>query len=172
MYKRQEHELRGALDDQLLAMVARLRTEQATQDRVDELVQEVITDELLREWIGRWWTDVRRMVHLAAQEGAEGVRLRTSLVDAVVSAGHQLQDDERWRQRAQQLLEGVAAPVADIGQREVGGMIESTVERWDAEDTSRRLELWLGRDLQFVRINGTVVGALVGLVLHTITQTL
>lgn len=167
-----EHELRGALDDQLLAMVARLRTEQATQDRVDELVQEVITDELLREWIGRWWTDVRRMVHLAAQEGAEGVRLRTSLVDAVVSAGHQLQDDERWRQRAQQLLEGVAAPVADIGQREVGGMIESTVERWDAEDTSRRLELWLGRDLQFVRINGTVVGALVGLVLHTITQTL
>lgn len=167
-----EHDLRRALDEQLLAMTQRLRTEQATQDRVDELVQEVVTDELLQEWIGRWWRDVRRIVHLAAQEDAEAGRLRTSLVDAVVSAGRQLQSDERWRHRAQQLLEGVAAPVASIGQREVGGMIESTVERWDAEDTSRRLELWLGRDLQFVRINGTVVGALVGLVLHTITQTI
>ena len=71
---------------------------------------------------------------------------------------------------AQQLLEAVAAPVASIGQREVGGMIEATVERWDAEDTSERLELWLGRDLQFVRINGTVVGALVGVALHAVTQ--
>lgn len=167
-----EHDLRRALDVQLLALTKRLRTEQATQDRIDDLVQDVVTDELLRDWIGRWWADVRRMVHLAAREGDAGARLRSSLVDGVVGVGRQLQEDERWRHRAQQLLEGVAAPVASIGQREVGGMIESTVERWDAEDTSHRLELWLGRDLQFVRINGTVVGALVGVVLHTITQAL
>lgn len=167
-----EHELRRALDAQLLTLTKRLRTEPATQGRVDELVQEVVTDELLREWIGRWWADVRRMVHLAAREGEPGMRLRASLVDGVVGVGRQLQSDETWRRRAQQLLEGVAAPVASIGQREVGGMIQSTVDRWDAEDTSRRLELWLGRDLQFVRINGTVVGALVGVVLHAITQAL
>ena len=47
-------------------------------------VIEVITDELLREWIGRWWADVRRLVHLAAREGPAGMRLRSSLVDGVV----------------------------------------------------------------------------------------
>ncbi len=64
------------------------------------------------------------------------------------------------------VLDELAALVAEAGQREVGALIEATVERWDAKDTSRRLELWMGRDLQFVRINGTVVGALVGVVLH------
>jgi uncharacterized membrane-anchored protein YjiN (DUF445 family) len=53
---------------------------------------------------------------------------------------------------------------------EVAGVIASTVDRWDAEEASRRIELLLGRDLQFIRINGTLVGALVGLVIHTIVQ--
>lgn len=167
-----EHELRRALDDQLLELTKRLRTDADVQGRVGQAVQEVITDELLQEWIGRWWLDVRRLVHTAARETAHGARLRAPLVDGVLGAAHRLQYDEAWRRRAQQLLEAVAAPAASIGQREVGGMIEATVERWDAEDTSRRLELWLGRDLQFVRINGTVVGALVGIVLHAITKVL
>jgi uncharacterized membrane-anchored protein YjiN (DUF445 family) len=165
-----EHDMRRALDTQLLTLTKRLRTEEATQQRIDELVQEVITDELLQDWIGRWWADVRRLVHLAAREGPAGARLRAPLVETVLGLAHGLAHDPVWRQRAQQLLEAVAAPVAAIGQREVGGMIQSTVDRWDAEDTSRRLELWLGRDLQFVRINGTVVGALVGIVLHAITR--
>lgn len=165
-----EHELRRALDEQLLKLTKRLRTDEDVQGRVDDAVQEVVTDELLREWIGRWWVDVRRLVHVAAREGEEGARLRSPLVDGVLGVAHRLQYDEEWRRRSRQLLEAVAAPVASIGQREVGSMIEATVERWDAEDTSKRLELWLGRDLQFVRINGTVVGALVGIVLHAFTQ--
>ena len=51
---------------------------------------------------------------------------------------------------------------------EVTALIASTVERWDAQETSRRLELLLGRDLQFIRINGTMVGALVGIVIHLV----
>ena len=113
---------------------------------------------------------MRRLVHLAARDGEPGARLRAPLAEAVVGVGRRLSGDEGWRRRAQHLLEAVAAPAASIGQREVGGMIQSTVDRWDAEDTSRRLELWLGRDLQFVRINGTVVGALVGVALHAFTQ--
>ena len=51
-------------------------------------------------------------------------------------------------------------------------MISETVQRWDAADASRRIELHVGRDLQFIRINGTVVGALVGLLIHTVSQLL
>jgi uncharacterized membrane-anchored protein YjiN (DUF445 family) len=59
-----------------------------------------------------------------------------------------------------------------VGQQELGDLISATVDRWDPEDTSRRLELWMGRDLQFVRINGTVVGGLVGLTIHTVVYLL
>ena len=67
-----EHELRRALDDQLLRMTSQLRTDEDVQARVDDVVQDVITDELLQEWIGRWWRDVRRLVHAAAQEDRRG----------------------------------------------------------------------------------------------------
>ena len=53
---------------------------------------------------------------------------------------------------------------------EVGELIASTVARWDPAESSRRIELQVGRDLQFIRINGTVVGGLAGLVIHTVGQ--
>jgi uncharacterized membrane-anchored protein YjiN (DUF445 family) len=52
---------------------------------------------------------------------------------------------------------------------EVATIISDTIERWDAQDASRRIELHVGRDLQFIRINGTVVGALAGLAIHAVT---
>lgn len=165
-----EHDLRVALDQQLLVMTTRLREDAGVQGRVDDAVQEVLSDELLQQWLGRWWEDVRVLVHAARREDASGARLRRPATDAVLGMADRLRHDPAWRTRAQHLLEALAAPVATIGQREVGGMIEATVERWDAQDASSRLELWLGRDLQFVRINGTVVGALVGVVLHAITR--
>ena len=53
---------------------------------------------------------------------------------------------------------------------EITSIITETIERWDAEDASRRIELHVGRDLQFIRINGTVVGALAGLLIYTVAQ--
>ena len=53
-----------------------------------------------------------------------------------------------------------------------GHLIATTVERWDSADTSRRIELQVGRDLQFIRINGTVVGGLAGLLIHAISENL
>jgi uncharacterized membrane-anchored protein YjiN (DUF445 family) len=53
---------------------------------------------------------------------------------------------------------------------EITSIITETIERWDADDASRRIELHVGRDLQFIRINGTVVGALAGLVIYTVAQ--
>jgi len=61
--------------------------------------------------------------------------------------------------------------VAEYGV-EITAIITETVERWDAEEASRRIELHVGRDLQFIRINGTVVGALAGLIIYTVAQLL
>ena len=55
---------------------------------------------------------------------------------------------------------------------EVGQLIAQTVSRWDPDETSRRIELQVGRDLQFIRINGTLVGGLVGLILYTMSRLL
>jgi uncharacterized membrane-anchored protein YjiN (DUF445 family) len=69
------------------------------------------------------------------------------------------------------MVESGARALADQFHDELAGLVTGTIERWDAAETSSQLELLLGRDLQFIRINGTVVGAGVGLVLHAIALT-
>ena len=64
----------------------------------------------------------------------------------------------------------VAKYLVDRFRDDVAGLISDTVNSWDAEATSRRIELAVGRDLQFIRINGTLVGGLAGLVIYTLTR--
>ena len=64
------------------------------------------------------------------------------------------------------MQEGAVYLIEEYGD-EVEHLISNTISKWDAEETSRKIELHVGKDLQFIRINGTIVGGLVGLVIHT-----
>jgi uncharacterized membrane-anchored protein YjiN (DUF445 family) len=83
-----------------------------------------------------------------------------------------LRDDPVLAARVQDGVEAGARYVAEHFHGEIAALVSGTISRWDAEETSRRLELLLGPDLQYIRINGTVVGAAAGLVLHAIAQVL
>ena len=67
-------------------------------------------------------------------------------------------------------MQSIIVYLAEAGGDEIGGLIANTVEGWDAEDTADRIELQVGRDLQFIRINGTLVGGLAGFLIFTISQ--
>jgi uncharacterized membrane-anchored protein YjiN (DUF445 family) len=79
-------------------------------------------------------------------------------------------EDEALLEKLDGWIVAAVLRVVDQHRHEVGHLIEHTVKSWNPEETSRRLELVVGRDLQFVRINGTLVGGLVGLLLYTLTR--
>lgn len=167
-----EHELRAALDDQLLRITEQMQHDEEVADRVADAVQEAVDQALVERWVDAAWDEVRSVLdHAGDPEHGDG-SLRALVRDALVGLGGRLAPGADLHERTLTLLAAVAPHVAHVGQREVAGLVEATVAGWDAEDTSRRLELWLGRDLQFVRVNGTVVGALVGVVLHAVTGVL
>jgi uncharacterized membrane-anchored protein YjiN (DUF445 family) len=83
-----------------------------------------------------------------------------------------LQTDPRVRELVQRHAHGTAGYLVERFAGDVADLVGSTVARWDTEETSRRIELQVGRDLQFIRINGTVVGGLAGLVIYTVAQLL
>ena len=89
-----------------------------------------------------------------------------------MAAGQRLGSDRRLADGLERMMESGARAVADQYHDELAGLVTGTIGRWDAAETSNQLELLLGRDLQFIRINGTVVGAAVGLVLHAVSQAL
>lgn len=167
-----EHPLRHRFDDALEAFIERLRHSPEMISRAETIKEEVLSHPALREFAASLWTDAkdalaRRLdqtdVGASAEEPDMVVRALTGLADAVL-------DDPALLARIDHWIIETAVYAVDQYRHEVGHLIENTVAQWDAEATSDKIELQIGRDLQFVRINGTIVGGLVGLILYTISQ--
>ena len=114
------------------------------------------------------WRTLKRLVLDGVDDPSSA--LRTRVADSVVRIGESLRDDAELRDKVEDWLVRAAQHLVSQYGVEITSIITETIERWDADDASRRIELHVGRDLQFIRINGTVVGALAGLVIYTVAQ--
>jgi uncharacterized membrane-anchored protein YjiN (DUF445 family) len=116
------------------------------------------------------WTTLKRLVLEGVDDPSS--TLRTRIADTVIRIGESLRDDAELRDKVDGWMVRVAQHLVSQYGVEITAIITETIERWDAEEASRRIELHVGRDLQFIRINGTVVGALAGLAIYVIAQLL
>jgi uncharacterized membrane-anchored protein YjiN (DUF445 family) len=161
-----EHPLRAEVDRRLVALVKKLETSRPLRARIDRAKDELLAQGHLPQLAAWLWHDARAA--LAEQAADPASELRTRLAGALAAAGQRLGDDPVLLARADHLVETTATYVAEHFHGEIGTLVDTAISRWDGEETARRLELLLGPDLQFIRINGTVVGGLAGLGLHTL----
>ena len=124
----------------------------------------------MQRFIGQAWGTVKGLILDAAADPSSALRRRVR--DGLVGLGTRLGSDPELRAKVDGWLADAAGYVVRHYRSEITTLITDTVARWDAEETSRKVELQVGRDLQFIRINGTVVGALAGLVIYTVSQVL
>jgi uncharacterized membrane-anchored protein YjiN (DUF445 family) len=144
----------------------RLETSPELRERGERLKREVLGSAVLRDWSSSLWRKIKE--GLRTQAADPDSELRRRMADALVAAGRRLGSDRRLADGLDRMVESGARALADQFHDELAGLVTGTIERWDAAETSSQLELLLGRDLQYIRINGTVVGAAVGLALHAI----
>ena len=114
------------------------------------------------------WTTVKAMLLAGADDPDSD--LRRSVESLALRAGAALRDDPVIGAKVDEALQKLTGHLVTHYGDDLTAVITTTVERWDTEETSRRLELQVGRDLQFIRINGTVVGALAGLIIYTLAH--
>jgi len=165
-----QHGMRQALDERITSFINDLETSPDLRARGEQLKHDLLNQQELRQWVASAWTEVKAQLRAAA--GDPDSELRRRLTDAIASAGARLRDDPGMQAMVD---DGAATAVRYVAERfdgEIASLVTSTIARWDGEETARRLELLLGPDLQFIRINGTVVGAAAGLALHTVAQAL
>ena len=144
----------------------RLETSPELRERGERLKREVLGSAVLRDWSSSLWGRIKD--GLRAQAADPDSELRRRLADVLVAGGKRLGSDRRLADGLDRMVESGARGLADQFHDELAGLVTGTIQRWDAAETSSQLELLLGRDLQYIRINGTVVGALIGLALHAI----
>ena len=162
--------MRLDIDRRTIQLAEDLSTSPALQARGDKLKEELLAHPEVRAWSATLWSRIKVGLLEAADDPDSELRVR--MEQAVVEAGRSLQSDPELRRKIDRWIVEATGYVAEQFRGEVADLIASTVQRWDTEETADRLELQVGRDLQFIRINGTLVGGLVGLVIHTVSELL
>src|SRR5262249_19194991 len=158
------HPLRQQLDAGLEKLAEDLQTSEDMRRRGEEFKRELLSQPQVRRFAAAVWRDTKDQ--LRTQSVEPGSELRTRLTGMIVQTGTRLRDDPVLAASAQRSLDALVRLVLSRFDQELAALVSGTITRWDAVDTSRRLELLLGPDLQYIRINGTIVGGLAGLVLH------
>jgi len=162
------HLARRALDDWLAQLADNLQNNPHTQQRAEHLKQRVLAqDQVVDTSIALW--DALRRALIASLEDDQGL-LRERAIQELHGIGRQLVLDEGRAARMDELLADGAAYVVNNYGSNIATVISATVNRWDGQETADRIELHVGRDLQFIRINGTVVGGLAGVVIHALSD--
>jgi uncharacterized membrane-anchored protein YjiN (DUF445 family) len=162
------HPMRVAIDKFLAEFAEDLQHDENTMQRAEVIKQQVLDHPEVQNVIGSAWATAKAMLLDAAEDPSSELRRRVR--EGLVSLGNRLTGDDSLRGKVDSWVEGAAAHVVLNYRDEITTLITDTVQRWDAEETSRKIELQVGRDLQFIRINGTVVGALAGLLIYTVAQ--
>jgi len=161
------HHAREALDSALSQLAEDLLHDQPTQDRMERLKERVLSHPQLVVTATSLWDAFRRalMESLEDRDGPLLARARSELL----AFGARLQDDAALRERLDTYAADVGVFAVTRYGDELTAVITHTVNRWDGKEAARKIELHVGRDLQFIRINGTIVGGLVGVLIHTVS---
>ena len=163
-------ETRRQFEEWIRGLPDRLETSPELRERGERLKHDVLGSAGLRDWSSSLWQKTKDLLRTQAADPESELRRR--LADALVAAGQRLGSDRRLADGLERMVESGARALAGQFHDELADLVTGTIERWDAAETSSQLELLLGRDLQYIRINGTVVGAGVGLALHAIVLAL
>ncbi|GAA4549592.1 DUF445 domain-containing protein [Streptomyces collinus] len=164
------HPARGALDRFLTDFASDLQSDTDTRARIERLKGEVLGRGEVQDLIASAWMAVRSMIVAAAEDERSELRLRVRA--SLLSLGSRMAAERKVQDKVDRWVEDAAVYVVTTYRKEITSLITDTVASWDAEHTTRKIEANIGRDLQFIRINGTVVGSLAGLLIYTVSRAL
>jgi uncharacterized membrane-anchored protein YjiN (DUF445 family) len=161
-----EHPLRQRINDAIIDLAGDLQNDVAMQARVEGWKQEVIANPAVQDWIDSLWQQGRTALLKAARDPDRALAGRFG--ELLRQLGSRLEEDDRLRQPINRFARRAAVGTAASYGDGIVKLVSETVRGWDAGKITDRIEGAVGRDLQYIRINGTLVGGLVGLLLHSV----
>jgi len=163
-----EHPLYSQFSATIDRWIVNMQYDPEVRARGEAIKADLLAHPMLREVAGSVWQDLKGA--MLAQASLPDSPLRRSIEQGVGRVAEVLEHDPEWRDKVDGWAENAARGLVRRYGRSAGEFVTQTIGGWDTADTSRKIELQIGRDLQFIRINGTIVGGLAGLVIHVVSQ--
>ena len=160
------HPVRIKIEQALADLANDLQTKPETRERVEAMKVELLDNKSVSLWLDALWQRAREAMIRSARN--PDAALAGKLGEILQSMGHSLEDDPRMKSAINMFARRAVAGMAASYGSSIVKLVSETVRRWDAQTITNRLEAAVGRDLQYIRINGTLVGGLVGLGLHAL----
>lgn len=159
-----DHPLRKRVTEILAKFAEELKNAPAMHARISAMTEEVLSHPAVSEALDAAWAHVKTA--LRADLAKEDSQLRAWAVEGLRRVGEGLIDDATVREALNERLRALIVELADRHGKDVSRLVSDTIRAWDADTIVQKLEQNVGRDLQFIRLNGTIIGGLVGLILH------
>jgi len=163
-----DHPARRAIDGYLTRLAGNLQHDPETIGRLEDAKSAVFDSPRVRELAAEAWNTAKAGLLRSLDDPASPLRRRAT--EALVEVGSRLAADPALQKRVDDRITDAAVFLVDRYRHDIASIITDTVEKWDAAETTEKIELMVGRDLQYIRLNGTIVGALAGLVIFAIAH--
>jgi uncharacterized membrane-anchored protein YjiN (DUF445 family) len=167
----QDSVIRKRINDYVMDFIAELKHSPEMQQKVNDLVLGFANKKEVQDYISGIWLEVKKAIanDLALQEEST---IKKSISNMIQSFGKGIQADQLMMDKINNFIKNDVLSVLINNKKMIGDLISSTVKSWDTDEVSKKLELEIGSDLQYIRINGTLVGGLVGLLIYAVESVL
>ena len=169
MAKEPDSSIRQKIDSYVLKFIEDLKSSPEMQQKISSLIIEFTQKEEVQDYIGSIWQEVKNAV-LADLENGEQSKIKLNLARMIGNFGTTIQNDIVMTTKINNFIKIDLLGILLRNKKAIGDLIATSVQSWDKEEISNKLELEIGKDLQYIRINGTVVGGLVGLLIYFVEQ--
>lgn len=163
-----EHKLRRDLDKAIIEAIGKLKSDQEFKNKVENIKQYITDDEKLKTYLGKLWISARKRI-IADTENQDS-SISKQVENACLWLTTNLINDKRLQGSLNQHINDVIMQASPELTSFLISHISSTVKNWDDAEMSQQIELNIGKDLQYIRINGTVVGGMIGCFLFLVTN--
>ena len=162
------HELRNSIDDAINHLEHNLRHDIKLREQIKSWQEEIINHPQINEYLLGLWQSIKENLSDSGETRQEN--LINGINNALANIAASLSENEELRRAIDERLKIWAVELADAQGDEVGRMVGDTIRSWDATTVVTQIENAVGRDLQYIRINGTIIGGLVGLIIHIVSN--
>lgn len=164
----ENHSLRAEITQKLYEFSKEIQTEEKWVEEFRTIKNDFLKEEKIQQYSTDIWNSIKKSLSKELEE--EQSALKNYLRKNLTELSENLKTDEKFQNKIDNWVRVTAYKYILKNTHQFGALISSTVGNWEGKELSEKLELEVGKDLQFIRINGTIVGGFVGLIIYTVTE--
>lgn len=167
--KKPESAVRLKIDEYIFDFLEKVKNSEEMRGKINDMILGFVGKKEVQDYINGIWDEIKLSITNDLSKGDES-SIKNSISNLIQTFGNGIQEDQVMINKINNFIKNDLLSILLNNKKVIGDLISSTVKSWDGKEVSEKLELEIGKDLQYIRINGTLVGGIIGLIIYGVEQ--